>query len=106
MANRTRRNSLPRLHLDYNTHRPQAEVGGNVVVVVVVVVDVEEEDNRATGPADSVDGVVEAAAVAGNSSTVAAADVRDNPNQGSSCSPLLHAIHFFRSARAFAQSSI
>jgi len=105
MANRTRRNSLPRLHLDYNTHRPQAEVGGNVVVVVVDD-DVEEEDNRATGPADSVDGVVEAAAVAGNSSTVAAADVRDNPTQGSSCSPLLHAIHFFRSARAFAQSSI
>jgi len=103
MANRTRRNSLPRLHLDYNTHRPQAEVGGNVVAVVVV--DVEEEDNRATGPADSV-GVVEGAAVAGNSSTAAAADVRDTPNQGSNCSPLLHAIHFFRSARAFAQSSI
>ena len=102
MANRTRRNSLPHLHLDYNTHRPQAEVGGNVVVVV----DVEEEDNRAPGPADSVVGVVEAAAVAGNSSTAAAADVRDNPTQGSSCSPLLHAIHFFRSARAFAQSSI
>ena len=101
MANRTRRNSLPRLHLDYNTHRPQAEVGGNVVVD-----DDEEEDNRATGPADSVVGVVEAAAVAGNSSTAAAADVRDNPTQGSSCSPLLHAIHFFRSARAFAQSSI
>lgn len=104
MANRTRRNSLPHLHLDYNTHRPQAEVGGNVVAVVVV--DVEEEDNRATGPADSVVGVVEAAAVAGNSSTAAAADVRDTPTQGSSCSPLLHAIHFFRSARAFAQSSI
>ena len=101
MANRTRRNSLPRLHLDYNTHRPQAEVGGNVVVD-----DDEEEDNRATGPADSVVGVVEAAAVAGNSSTAAAADVRDTPTQGSSCSPLLHAIHFFRSARAFAQSSI
>ena len=62
-----------------------------------------------TALADSVVVDVAAAAAVGSSSkaaAVAVVAVVDTPDQGSNCSPLQRASHFFRFACAFAPSSI